>query len=101
MTGCSADDHDGIQLSSVDIALLPWAFRYYVFEHYRGAAFAIPRQDPTLAAYFAWLDYALQLPQVCMSTSLKTFRCRRRTEVHSTAEDIGRRDVSEQVIPVV
>ncbi len=48
----------------MDVALLPWAFRFYVFEHYRGPAFAIPREDPGLAAYCAWLDHALDLPQV-------------------------------------
>jgi hypothetical protein len=69
MTAYHTDDRDGLQLSSVDIALLPWAFRYYVFEHYRGAAFAIPRQDPTLAAYFSWLDYVMQLPQVRISVT--------------------------------
>ncbi len=50
----------------MDVALLPWAFRFYIFEHYRGPAFAIPREDPALAAYFAWLDHALDLPQVLL-----------------------------------
>lgn len=44
----------GESLSLVDVALLPWANRFYVFEHYRGAAFAIPT-DGTLGAYHEWL----------------------------------------------
>jgi glutathione S-transferase len=50
-------------LSLADVALLPWAYRFYVFEHYRGAEYAIPR-DGTLAAYHKWLDRCLALPAV-------------------------------------
>jgi glutathione S-transferase len=49
------------QLSNVDLALLPWAYRYYVLEHYRGPDFAIPRQKESLAPYFAWYDHLLTL----------------------------------------
>ena len=33
------------QLSNVDLALIPWAYRFYVFEHYRGPDFVIPETD--------------------------------------------------------
>lgn len=57
------DFYLGDRLSIVDIALLPWAFRFYVFEHYRGAEFAIPR-DGALANYHAWLERCLQIDAV-------------------------------------
>lgn len=57
----------GESLSLVDIALLPWANRYYVFEHYRGAAFAIPT-DGTLAAYHEWLSRCNRLAAVSGTT---------------------------------
>ena len=53
------------QLSSVDLSILPWAYRYYVFEHYRGTDFVVPREDPSLAAYTEWFDHVMTLPQVC------------------------------------
>mmetsp|Transcript_19305 Transcript_19305/g.61165 ORF Transcript_19305/g.61165 Transcript_19305/m.61165 type:complete len:300 (-) Transcript_19305:179-1078(-) len=53
----------GEHLSLVDIALLPWAARFYVFEHYRGADFAVPR-DGELAKYHTWLEAALAMPAV-------------------------------------
>jgi hypothetical protein len=34
------EDH---QLSNVDLALVPWAYRFYVFETYRGPDFVIPQ----------------------------------------------------------
>jgi len=49
------------QLSSVDLALLPWAVRYYVFEHYRGPSFIIPTDDPALEPYHEWLEYMLTI----------------------------------------
>ena len=52
------------QLSSVDLSLLPWAFRFYVFEHYRGPEFAIPSSDPELEPYHRWLDHVLSLDSV-------------------------------------
>ena len=36
------------QLSAADISLLPWAYRYYVFEHYRGKSGT--RERPASAA---------------------------------------------------
>jgi glutathione S-transferase len=52
------------QLSNVDITLLPWAFRYYVFEHYRGPDFVIPQDDPELKSYHEWLEHLLTLESV-------------------------------------
>jgi hypothetical protein len=46
------------------VALLPWALRYYVFQHYRGKDFVVPRDDPSLAAFHRWRDAAVALPQV-------------------------------------
>ena len=54
---------DDAQLSSVDLALLPWAYRYYVFEHYRGPDFVIPR-TPELEPYFGWYEHVMQLESV-------------------------------------
>ena len=52
------------QLSSADLALVPWACRYYIFEHYRGSDYVIPKDDPELAAYHEWCDHVLALPSV-------------------------------------
>lgn len=52
------------QLSSVDVALAPWAYRYYVLEHYRGPEYAIPRDRAELQPYFAWFDHVMQLDSV-------------------------------------
>lgn len=49
------------QLSNVDLALLPWAFRYYVFEHYRGPDYVIPTSDPELKPYHEWYDHVINL----------------------------------------
>jgi glutathione S-transferase len=49
------------QLSNVDLALLPWAYRYYVLEHYRGADYAISRDNESLAPYFVWYDHLMTL----------------------------------------
>ena len=51
------------QLSNVDLALIPWAFRYYVLEHYRGPNFAIPEND-NLKSYHRWFDHVMDLPSV-------------------------------------
>lgn len=51
------------QLSNVDLALVPWAFRFYVLEHYRGHDFAVP-QTPELEPYHAWFDHVMKLPSV-------------------------------------
>ena len=47
----------------VDYALFPWAWRLPVFEHYRGADYAIPK-TAALASYHAWLDAMLAREQV-------------------------------------
>lgn len=48
------------QLSSVDVALIPWAYRYYVLEHYRGPEYVIPVLKP----YAAWYDHVMNLDSV-------------------------------------
>ena len=55
-----ADD----QLSNVDLTLLPWAFRFYVFEHYRGPEYVIPTDDVELECYHEWLNNVLSLESV-------------------------------------
>jgi len=52
----------GAELSVVDFALAPWAWRFYVLEHYRGAEFALDRGDPELSAYWRWYDAVVALP---------------------------------------
>lgn len=51
------------QLSNVDLTLLPWAFRYYVFEEYRGPEYTIPRTNE-LEPYHEWFDYVMNLDSV-------------------------------------
>jgi glutathione S-transferase len=51
------------QLSNVDLTLLPWAFRYYVLEHYRGPDFQIPYTS-NLEKYHEWFDYVMSLDSV-------------------------------------
>jgi glutathione S-transferase len=51
------------QLSNVDVALIPWAYRYYVFEHYRGPAFVIP-ETTELEPYHEWYDAVMALDSV-------------------------------------
>jgi len=51
------------QLSNVDIALLPWAYRYFVFEHYRGSEFVIPH-TPELEPYHEWYDHVINIETV-------------------------------------
>ena len=53
------------QLSNVDVALIPWAWRYYVLQHYRGDEYAIsPTHQPDLGAYFEWYDHVMNLEAV-------------------------------------
>ena len=53
------------QLSNVDLALIPWAFRYYVFEHYRGDDYVIsPEKYPQLQAYFDWFNHVMNVESV-------------------------------------
>jgi glutathione S-transferase len=49
------------QLSNADIALIPWAYRYYVLEYYRGKNYAIPTNDPDLKPYHEWYNYVFNL----------------------------------------
>ena len=50
------------QLSNVDLSILPWAYRYYVFEHYRGPEYIIPTLG--LEAYHEWYKHVISLPCV-------------------------------------
>lgn len=52
------------RLSNVDVALMPWAWRFYIFEHYRGPEFAIPYDEPELHAYKMWYDHVFSLDAV-------------------------------------
>lgn len=52
------------QVSSVDVSLFPWAYRYYVFEHYRGPNYVIPTNDPELEPYHAWFDHLVHLESI-------------------------------------
>eukprot|EP01084_Bolivina_argentea_P174350 302029_1 len=49
------------QFSNVDIALIPWAYRYYVFEYYRGKDYIIPTDDSELEAYHEWYEYVMNM----------------------------------------
>lgn len=51
------------QLSNADIALIPWAYRYYVFEHYRGPEYEIPK-TPALEPYHEWFNHVMNLESV-------------------------------------
>lgn len=53
----------GGRLSNVDIALMPWAWRFYIFEHYRGPEYVIP-DKPELHAYKAWYNHVFSLDSV-------------------------------------
>lgn len=53
----------GAQPSLVDIALLPWAYRYTVLSHYKGPQYAVPR-DGVYARFHAWLADMEKLPSV-------------------------------------
>jgi glutathione S-transferase len=52
------------QLSNADLSLLPWASRYYVFEHYRGADYVISETDPELEPYHEWFEHVMNLDSV-------------------------------------
>lgn len=40
------------------------AWRFYIFEHYRGQEYAIPYDDPELQSYKAWYDHVFSLESV-------------------------------------
>ena len=52
------------QVCNVDIALFPWAYRFYVLQHYCGPEFVIPPNDPIYEPYHAWYQHMLQLDYV-------------------------------------
>ena len=58
----------GGNLGAVDIALIPWACRYYALDHYRSGFghgdFRIPKDDPSLAAFHRWCEASFSLPSV-------------------------------------
>jgi glutathione S-transferase len=56
-----------ILLSNVDIALIPWAYRFYVLEHYRGSDYRIPNDSIALQAYHKWYEYVMKLPAVALT----------------------------------
>jgi glutathione S-transferase len=47
----------------VDLTLLPWAYRFYVFEHYRGPDFKIPFTSK-LEKYHEWYGHVMSLDSV-------------------------------------
>ncbi len=53
----------GGRLSNTDVSLMPWAFRYYIFEHYRGYTIPI-HDDPELHPYKEWYEYVFSLEGV-------------------------------------
>eukprot|EP01083_Nonionella_stella_P287027 976920_1 len=52
------------QLSNADIALVPWAYRFYVLEHYRGKDYVISTDDVELEAYHEWFEYVMNIDAV-------------------------------------
>ena len=64
--GARGDFWGGGSLSVVDCMLLPYAYRLYVLEHYRGAAFALPThgEGGLWEWYHGWLRRATSLPYV-------------------------------------
>ena len=52
------------QLSVADITLIPWAYRYYVFEYYRGNDYKIPMDDLELNGYHKWYEYVMDIDAV-------------------------------------
>jgi len=60
---------EGERIGIVDITLFPWAWRYYVFEHYRGEDFAIKRGGKAVSGwdvepFFDWLDCMMEKDSV-------------------------------------
>jgi len=82
------------QLSNVDLSILPWAFRYYVFEHYRGKDYVIPRNDPSLEAYFKWYDHVIELE--CVKRTLPD-KDRYLTHIGKYADSSARSKVANAV----
>jgi glutathione S-transferase len=50
------------RISNVDLALIPWACRFYVLEHYRGDKYRISAERfPQLKAYETWTQHVFSL----------------------------------------
>lgn len=64
--GAQGDFHAGDSLGIVDCMLLPYAYRLYVLEHYRGPEFALPTsgEGGLWEWYHGWLARATALPYV-------------------------------------
>ena len=83
----------GPTLGLVDCMLLPYAYRLYVLEHYRGKDFALPTsgEGGLWEKYHAWLDRATALPYVARTLPdkdrylLHVSRTRTRTRTHAHA----------------
>jgi len=60
------DFHSGGSLGLADCVLLPYAYRLYVLEHYRGPDFALPAsgEGGLWERYHAWLARCVALPAV-------------------------------------
>ena len=84
----------GDQISLVDVALLPWAYRYYVFPHYKGAQYAIPHDEPALRRFHEWLADMVALPQVARTLPDKD---RYLEHIAKYATDSARSKVAEAV----
>lgn len=52
----------GGRLTNTDFSLAPWAYRYYIFEKYRG--YGIPKDDDELAAYHVWHSHIFGVDSV-------------------------------------
>jgi len=84
----------GDAISLVDVALLPWAWRYYVLPHYKGEQYAIPKDDPELAKFHRWLEAMEALPQVARTLPDKE---RYLEHIAKYASDSARSKVAEAV----
>jgi len=64
----------GDSLGLVDCVLLPYAYRLYVLEHYRGPEYAVPSagEDGLWEKYRAWLHRALSIDSVARTLPNKT-----------------------------
>uniref|UniRef100_A0A7S2ST00 Glutathione transferase n=1 Tax=Rhizochromulina marina TaxID=1034831 RepID=A0A7S2ST00_9STRA len=54
----------GDELTMVDIMAFPHCFRFFVLEHYRGPAFAVPTDEEELQPFHRWLKAMTQHPSV-------------------------------------
>lgn len=86
----------GDSLGLVDCMLLPYAYRLYVLEHYRGPSFALPLsgEGGLWARYHGWLERACSLPYVARTLPDKQ---RYLTHVKKYAEGKARSKVGNAV----